>query len=143
MALDDLGLDAGSDAVGAANLIGSDRVEGTAVRRSDGSPVGTIARLMIDKPSGRVVYAILDLAGSGHQHALPWRLLRYSPDLGAYALDLTEEQLRAAPRREAGPGDGPFDRAWEEHVHSYFNTEPYWESETGRATDVPFGKDRP
>ncbi|MER2263660.1 PRC-barrel domain-containing protein [Methylobacterium oxalidis] len=146
MALDDVGLDARSDAVQAANLIASDRVEGTDVRRSDGSHVGTIARLMIDKPSGHVVYAILNLAGatdlSERQHALPWRLLRYSTALSAYELDISDEQLRAAPRNAAGPDEGPFDRAWEEHVHSYFNTEPYWESETGRATDVPFGKDR-
>ena len=31
------------------SLIASDRVEGTAVRRSDGKKVGTIQRLMIDK----------------------------------------------------------------------------------------------
>ncbi|MEA1833142.1 PRC-barrel domain-containing protein [Methylobacterium durans] len=147
MAFDDVGLDARSDAVRAANLIASDRVEGTDVRRSDGSHVGTIARLMIDKPSGHVVYAILNLAAAPDRaeqgYALPWRLLRYSTALSAYELDITDAQLHAAPRNAAGRDEGPFDRAWEEHVHSYFNTEPYWESETGRATDVPFGKDRP
>ncbi len=33
------------------NLIASDRVEGTPVRRSNGEKIGTIQRLMIDKLS--------------------------------------------------------------------------------------------
>ena len=41
------------------NLIASDRVEGTPVRRSSGEKIGTIERLMIDKLSGNVAYAVL------------------------------------------------------------------------------------
>ena len=138
------GIDAQSRAVTANNLIASDRVEGTEVRHRDGTQIGTIRRLMIDKPSGQVVYAIMDLTGasdqSGSQRALPWKLLRYNTELRAYEIDLTEEQFRSAPHHDAAAGDASFDRAWEEHVHSYFHAEPYWNSETGRATDVPFGK---
>ncbi len=38
------------------SLIGSDKVEGTAVYRSNGDKVGTIERVMIDKISGKVAY---------------------------------------------------------------------------------------
>ena len=34
-------------------FVASDRVEGTLVRRSDGTKIGTIERLMIDKVSGK------------------------------------------------------------------------------------------
>jgi hypothetical protein len=44
-------------------LIASDRVEGTAVRRPNGDMVGHIERLMIDKVTGRVSYAILSFGG--------------------------------------------------------------------------------
>jgi len=44
-------------------LIASDRVEGTAVRRPNGDKLGHIERLMIDKVSGRVSYAILSFGG--------------------------------------------------------------------------------
>jgi hypothetical protein len=44
-------------------LIASDRVEGTAVRRPNGDMIGHIERLMIDKVTGKVSYAILSLAG--------------------------------------------------------------------------------
>jgi hypothetical protein len=39
------------------NLIGSDKVEGTAVYGADDSKIGSIERVMIDKTSGRVSYA--------------------------------------------------------------------------------------
>src|SRR5947209_16091192 len=42
------------------SLIASDRVEGTPVRRSNGEKIGTIKRLMIDKLSGSVAYAVLN-----------------------------------------------------------------------------------
>ena len=44
-------------------LIASDRVEQTPVCRSDGAKVGIIERLMIDKVSGKVAYAVLRFGG--------------------------------------------------------------------------------
>ena len=44
-------------------LVASDRVEGTAVRRPNGDMIGHIERLMIDKVTGRVSYAILSFGG--------------------------------------------------------------------------------
>jgi hypothetical protein len=40
-------------------LIGSDKVEGTAVYGADRQKIGSIERVMIDKTSGRVSYAVL------------------------------------------------------------------------------------
>ena len=45
------------------SLIPSDRVEGTAVRRSSGEKVGEIKRVMIDKTSGKVAYAVMKFGG--------------------------------------------------------------------------------
>lgn len=45
------------------NLIGSDKVEGTAVYGSDERKIGSIERVMIDKTSGRVSYAVLGFGG--------------------------------------------------------------------------------
>ena len=44
-------------------LVASDRVEGTLARRSDGTKVGAIERLMIHKASGKVAYAVLSFGG--------------------------------------------------------------------------------
>ena len=63
-------------------LIASDRVEGTAVRRPNGDRIGHIERLMIDKISGKVSYAILSFGGflgmGTNLLPLPWARLSYN-----------------------------------------------------------------
>jgi uncharacterized protein YrrD len=44
-------------------LIGSDKVEGTPVYGSDGTRIGSIERVMIEKVSGNVAYAELSFGG--------------------------------------------------------------------------------
>jgi PRC-barrel domain protein len=46
-----------------ASLIGSDKVEGTAVYGADSQRIGDIKRVMIDKISGKVAYAVLSFGG--------------------------------------------------------------------------------
>jgi sporulation protein YlmC with PRC-barrel domain len=84
------------------NLIGSDKVEGTAVYGPDASKIGSIERVMIDKQSGKVSYAVLGFGGFlglGNDHyPLPWQSLKYDTRLGGYVTGVTENQLRGAPK---------------------------------------------
>ena len=93
-------------------LIASDRVEGTAVRRPNGDRIGHIERLMIDKISGKVSYAILSFGGflgmGTNLLPLPWARLSYSTKFEAYELDIDDEELRRAPSFRA---DKDFDWA--------------------------------
>jgi hypothetical protein len=83
------------------NLVASDRVEGTPVRRSNGEIIGSIQRLMIDKLSGNVAYAVLSFGGFlgiGQTHLpIPWFRLKYDLDFGSYLLDLSDEELKGVP----------------------------------------------
>jgi hypothetical protein len=84
------------------SLIGSDKVEGTAVYRSNGDKVGTIERVMIDKISGKVTYAVMSFGGflgiGKDSYPLPWNLLTYNPQLQGYEVNIGEEQLKGAPK---------------------------------------------
>ena len=84
------------------SLIGSDKVEGTAVYGADSNKIGSIERVMIDKLSGRVSYAVLGFGGFlglGSEHyPLPWQSLKYDTGLGGYVTGVTEQQLRSAPK---------------------------------------------
>ena len=84
------------------NLIGSDKVEGTAVFGPDDNKIGSIERVMIDKVSGKVSYAVLGFGGFlglGNDHyPLPWQSLKYDTALGGYRTGVTENQLRSAPK---------------------------------------------
>ena len=82
-------------------LIASDRVEGTAVRRPNGDMIGHIERLMIDKVSGKVSYAVLSFGGflgmGTNLLPLPWGRLRYNTKFEAYELDIEKDELEHAP----------------------------------------------
>ena len=82
-------------------LIESDHVEGTAVYDASGKRIGTIKRLVIEKVSGHVVYAVTafgGLLGLGEEtHTIPWEQLHYDKDLGGYKARVSETQLRNAP----------------------------------------------
>ena len=81
-------------------LIESDRVEGTTVYDPRGNNIGFIKRLMIEKLSGKVAYAVLSFGGflgiGEEEHTIPWSKLTYDTSLGGYRTDITEEQLRGA-----------------------------------------------
>jgi hypothetical protein len=84
------------------SLIGSDKVEGTAVYGADEQQIGSIERVMIDKRSGKVSYAVLSFGGFlgiGNDHyPLPWQSLKYDTGLGGYRTGVTEQQLQGAPK---------------------------------------------
>jgi len=112
------------------SLIASDRVEGTPVLRSNGEKIGTIQRLMVDKLSGKVAYAVLSFGGFigiGQKHLpIPWARLKYDLDRRAYQLDLSDEELSQAPGYEANKEFDWGDRSQEAVIHGYYKTPLYW-----------------
>ena len=111
-------------------LISSDRVEGTPVYRSNGEQVGTIDQLMIEKLSGKVAYAVMSFGGflgiGEDYHPLPWSLLTYNPKLGGYEVNVSEDQLKAAPKYGRNENWDWSDRQRDEAVNKYYQTAPYW-----------------
>ena len=93
------------------NLIASDKVQGTNVYNAAGDNLGAIHDVIIDKPSGKVAYAIMSFGGflgMGNQyHPLPWSVLKYDTNLGGYVVNLDKRQLEGAGllrRRRTGLG---------------------------------------
>jgi len=78
-------------------LIASDRIEGAMVRRPNGEKIGKIKRLMIDKASGTIAYAVMSFGGlfglGDNYYQIPWSLLKYNPSIDAYESDIPDEQL--------------------------------------------------
>ena len=111
-------------------LIASDRIEGTAVRRPNGSMIGHIERLMIDKVSGKVSYAVLSFGGflgmGTNLLPLPWGRLRYNTRFEAYELDVDNEELKRAPSFRADKDFDWGDRSQEAELHRYYGMPPYW-----------------
>jgi sporulation protein YlmC with PRC-barrel domain len=111
-------------------LIESDRVEGTYVYDPNGNHIGTIKRLMIEKISGKVAYAVMSFGGflgmGADEHTIPWNKLSYDTSLGGYRTDITEEQLRGAPTFYRDRDYDWSDRDRERELHDHWGSRPYW-----------------
>lgn len=112
------------------NLIGSDKVEGTSVYSQSNDKIGKIERVMIDKPSGKVAYAVLSFGGFlgiGDDHyPLPWAKLTYDESIGGYRTDLSQADLEDAPRYGAGEDYEWDDRQRGLDIYTYYGVPPYW-----------------
>jgi len=74
---------------------------GNAVKDRDGNVVGDVKDVVIDWPSGRMSFAILDATGvvglSQQYIAIAPRALKPSPAGGSFVADITKNELAAAP----------------------------------------------
>ena len=82
-------------------LVPSDRVEAASVYGRDGDKIGTIERLMLEKTTGMVAYAVVKWGGflgtGQHHYPVPWNSLKYNVARKAYDTNLTLEELRSGP----------------------------------------------
>src|SRR5918994_4654438 len=117
-------------------LIESDRVEGTAVYSPTGDHLGSIKRLMIEKLSGKVAYAVMSFGGflgiGQDEHTILWNKLDYDTSLEGYRTDITEEQLRGAPGFYRDRDYDWTDRDRERELHDYYGAPYYWGLGSGR-----------
>jgi hypothetical protein len=111
------------------SLIGSDKVEGTAVYGADDRKIGSVQRVMIDKISGKVAYAVISFGGflgMGEDYfPMPWANLKYDAKLNAYRVGVTEDQLKNAPKYNRSNDWDWSDRQRDRTVYDYYHT-PLW-----------------
>ena len=107
-----------------ASLIGSDKVEGTAIYGPNDRKIGTVQRVMIDKISGKVAYAVVSFGGflgmGEDYYPMPWSKLNYDTSLGGYRVDVTEDQLKGAPKFNRSTDWDWSDRSRMERVSHYY-----------------------
>jgi hypothetical protein len=112
-----------------ASLIGSDKVDGTAVYGSDQKRIGSIQRIMIDKISGKVAYAVMSFGGflgiGEDYYPVPWAALKYDASLEGYRVNFTNDQLTRAPKYSSST-DWNWNRENDKKVYDYYKARPYW-----------------
>ena len=103
------------------SLIGSDKVEGTAVYGPDRGKIGSLERVMIDKLSGKVAYAVLSFGGflgmGEDYYPVPWSTLTYDTDLGGYRVKLHQGSARTSTQILRKPGVELVARERPPHLH--------------------------
>jgi hypothetical protein len=110
-----------------ADLIASNKVEGTAVYNRQGDKLGEVYNFMVGKRSGEVAYAIMSFGGflgiGQKYHPLPWNALTYDTGKKGYVVDADKERLMGAPSYQAG--EDPFSRpGYGQQVRDYWSSGP-------------------
>jgi PRC-barrel domain len=112
------------------SLIGSDKVEGTPVYGRDERKIGTLQRVMIDKISGKVAYAVISFGGflgiGEDYYPIPWMNLKYDSRVSGYVVGVTEEQLRNAPKFTKNTEWDWADRSRDRDVYGYYGDELWY-----------------
>jgi sporulation protein YlmC with PRC-barrel domain len=111
------------------NLIGSNKVEGTKIYDLKGNDIGAVEKLMIEKSSGRVSYAVVrfgDFFGlGGHTYPLPWDKLTYDEELDGYHLDVDRDKIDGAPKTP-GEDDAQWTPDAGKTIYTHYGILPYW-----------------
>jgi sporulation protein YlmC with PRC-barrel domain len=111
-------------------LIATDRVTGTAVYNRAGEKLGTVDNIMLDKVSGKAVYAVMSFGGflgiGENQYPLPWSQLNYDVGLGGYVVDLDKRVLEGAPSYERGD-TFEWTPEYGRTVDKYYKVPSYWD----------------
>lgn len=114
-------------------LILSSRVNGTPVYNRDGTRIGHVDDLSIEKVSGRTAYAIMSFGGFlgiGEKfHPLPWSLLEYDVERGGYTVSLDRTTLENAPSYDAAELRALGGAKIDETIYGYYGpygAAPYW-----------------
>ena len=117
------------------SLTGSDKVESTPVYGADDQKIGTVQRVMIDKVSGKVAYAVISFGGflgmGEDYYPMPWASLKYDTNLGGYRVGVTEDQLKGAPKYNRNTEWDWSDRSRDKAVYDYYRA-PLWYARTAK-----------
>jgi len=110
------------------HLVTARRILGEPVFSASGGKIGKIEDLMIDKVSGRTLYALMafdGFLGVGTQYyPVPWSILDYNQAAGGFVAPLTQAQIDTA--HSVSDEEVEREIEWRERVHEFYGAAPYW-----------------
>jgi hypothetical protein len=111
------------------SLIAAEKVKGTSVYNPDGETLGTIDDVLIDKVSGKAIYAVMSFGGflgiGEKYHPLPWSTLHYDVSKGGYLVNLDKQKLEGAPTFGMDE-DFKWSPDYGRQVDEYYGAPSYW-----------------
>ena len=117
-------------ATGHTSAIRAKTVIGTSVKDSSGDKIGKVEDVVLDKQSNNIMFAIIGfggVAGLGEKFSpVPWSVLDYRKDADAYQIDMTKDQLKAAPADSMDVLTRDDGRAFRDLSYDYYGAQRYW-----------------
>jgi sporulation protein YlmC with PRC-barrel domain len=113
-----------------SSLVLMDRMRGARVVNAQGADLGKIDDIVVDMPSGQAVYAILSYGGfiglGDKRFAVPWDMLAYDSERGAFVIDMAEDKLKNAPGFDETNLQDIADPRWAKPLHDYYGSKASW-----------------
>jgi sporulation protein YlmC with PRC-barrel domain len=105
-------------------------VIGTDVKDLQGKSIGKVEDILLDKKSNNIIYAVVGFGGflgmGEKYHPLPWQVLNYDDNQEAYVVNLTKEQLKAAPADSLDALTTSDGVIYRDRVYDYYQADRYW-----------------
>ena len=112
------------------SLIPAEKVNGTNVYNLRGEKLGEVEDIMIDKASGRAIYAVMSFGGflgiGEKQHPLPWSSLTYDKEKDGFVVNLDKRMLEQAPTLDPDDDDFVWTPDYGRRVDKYYGAPTYW-----------------
>lgn len=111
-----------SDSTETTSLLVTARVEGLKVRSRDGDSLGQVQAFMVEKESGRTLYAVLSLGGflgmGKSYYPLPFELIAYDAGGDDYIVTIDRRVLEGGPSWASNPPE--FTQAYADRLSGYY-----------------------
>jgi sporulation protein YlmC with PRC-barrel domain len=115
---------------GHTSAIRAKKVIGTSVKNAAGESIGKVEDVLLDKQSNNIIYAVIGFGGflgmGEKYHPVPWQSLGYDEEQGAYVVNFTKEQLKAAPADSLDALTADDGLAYRDRAYDYYKAERYW-----------------
>jgi len=108
-------------------------VIGMNIKNAAGENCGEVKDLVVDLPSGRLVYAVVSAGGIGINDklmAVPTSAFTYSSGDRKLTLNVDKEKIKSAPTFERDNWPNMADSIWSHQIYSYYGQEVYWDTNT-------------
>ncbi|MEG3177450.1 PRC-barrel domain-containing protein [Sphingomonas sp. RB3P16] len=104
-------------------LLQSNKADTMPIRSRDGEKIGTLLTLMVNKRTGRSVYAVLTIGGflgmGRAYYPIPFSLLAFDPVNDTYVVTIDRRVLEGGPSWAANAPT--FDQAYADRVSKYYD----------------------
>jgi hypothetical protein len=111
-------------------VVAADRVNASAVYSRAGDALGTVDRLLIDKVTGKIAYAVIAIAAAGREgdrrQPLPWCVLTYDPLMGGYLVNLDRSVLESGPTFRRDEAIDWNSESFNRRLHDYYSVPHFW-----------------
>ena len=95
---------------------------------------------MIERQSGRIAYVVMSFGGfldfGQETYTVPWAKLSYDVGLGGYRTDITENELRDAPRFAHAAENASLRKLRRKNCTQHFRIRPHWRGGPGLVAEL-------